>query len=572
MKNENLEADRELIVSAQQRGLGATLAAYTKLSGPGWLQGAITLGGGSLAGSLYVGVIGGYELMWLQPLMMILGVVMLSAISYVTLSTGRRPFEAINSEVSPVLGWGWIIATLMANLVWAMPQFSLGTAAIQQNLAPSLAGDANEIYCVGLLFIIAAVVVWFYDAGGWGIKIFDILLKLMVGVVVLCFFGVVIAIAISDQGLPWGKIFAGFVPNPKLLFNPSDTFAQVIANTSDSAYWNQHVLAAQRDRMVAAAATAVGINMTFLLPYSMLKRGWNRDFRGLATFDLSTGLFVPFFLATSCVVIAAAGQFHGKFDEGLVDPAKRTAATAKLQGNFDKEMGAYLGYLKSHNASLEGQSDEAIQRDFIRAADRQVAAMLIKRDSNVLALSLEELTGKTVAHVVFGVGVLGMAISTIIILMLINGFTICELLGRESRGWVYRIGCILPGLTGGLGAIYLWKGQAKFWLAVPTSIFGMALLPIAYITFLLMMNNRRLLGEHMMRGGKRLIANIIMLLSVGAALVGASLAIWGQSNKVPGTELEVRWAAIAIVCLFVSALVAVHFLRSKPNTSGADKA
>ena len=26
---------------------------YTKKSGPGWLQGAITLGGGSLAGALY---------------------------------------------------------------------------------------------------------------------------------------------------------------------------------------------------------------------------------------------------------------------------------------------------------------------------------------------------------------------------------------------------------------------------------------------------------------------------------------------------------------------------------------
>ncbi len=32
-----------------------------QLSGPGWLQGAITLGGGSLAGALYLGVIMGYE-------------------------------------------------------------------------------------------------------------------------------------------------------------------------------------------------------------------------------------------------------------------------------------------------------------------------------------------------------------------------------------------------------------------------------------------------------------------------------------------------------------------------------
>ena len=76
------------------------------------------------------------------------------------------------------------------------------------------------------------------------------------------------------------------------------------------------------DKMIAAAATAVGINMTFLLPYSMLRKGWGREHRGLASFDLGIGLFVPFFLATTCVMIASASQFHGKFDEGLIDPNK----------------------------------------------------------------------------------------------------------------------------------------------------------------------------------------------------------------------------------------------------------
>ena len=57
-KESKVESDRQPIDAAREKGTGATLKAYTKLSGPGWLQGAITLGGGSLAGSLYVGVIG----------------------------------------------------------------------------------------------------------------------------------------------------------------------------------------------------------------------------------------------------------------------------------------------------------------------------------------------------------------------------------------------------------------------------------------------------------------------------------------------------------------------------------
>ena len=66
--SEQVVADRLRLQEAQAAGLGATLKTFVRLSGPGWLQSAITLGGGSLAGSLYLGVIGGYELLWLQPL------------------------------------------------------------------------------------------------------------------------------------------------------------------------------------------------------------------------------------------------------------------------------------------------------------------------------------------------------------------------------------------------------------------------------------------------------------------------------------------------------------------------
>ena len=147
---DSVARDRAFLAEAQARGPLAAVGAFLKLSGPGWLQSAITLGGGSLAGSLYMGVIGGYEILWLQPLMMILGVVMLSAIAYVTLSTGEKPFGAINQHVNPVLGWGWLLAAMMANLVWAMPQFSLGTAALQQNLFPEVPWLAGRQGGMGL--------------------------------------------------------------------------------------------------------------------------------------------------------------------------------------------------------------------------------------------------------------------------------------------------------------------------------------------------------------------------------------------------------------------------------------
>ena len=108
---------------------------------------------------------------------MVLGVIMLSAISYVTLSTGERPFQTIKNQISPVLAWGWLIATMMANIVWCLPQFALGTGAVQQNLFPSLNTDGGKIgIAVGLL-VIASIVVWFYNSGSKGIKAFELILK-----------------------------------------------------------------------------------------------------------------------------------------------------------------------------------------------------------------------------------------------------------------------------------------------------------------------------------------------------------------------------------------------------------
>lgn len=542
MNNDQSEVQDEvaLIQKAQAEGTAATLKTYAKLSGPGWLQSAITLGGGSLAGSLYLGVIGGYELLWLQPIMMILGVLMLSVIGYVTLSTGEKPFQAINKHISPVLGWGWLIAAMLANLVWAMPQFSLGTAALQQNLFPGLLGGGTGKYlAVALLFIAGAVVVWFYDKGGNGIRMFEIILKIMVGIVVLSFFGVVASMAFSEQGLPRWQIIKGFIPNLGLLNHPTEVLQEVIAQSEFQAYWTETIMASQKDIMVTAAATAVGINMTFLLPYSMLRKGWGKTHRGLATFDLSIGLFIPFLLATTCVVIAATSQFHGKYDAGLLDPSQATPATEQLRGSYEKNLAAFLKHQGASNEDFSKQVASTAQ------VDKEIAAMLVSRDAFQLAAALEKLSGSPrISQIVFGTGVVGMAISTIIILMLINGFCLVELLGAPMSGAVHRVGSMLPAFTGSLGFLLLWgNAEAKFWLAVPTSVFGMVLLPVAYITFFFMMNSKSLLGENLPKGNTRILLNAAMLLAIGAATIGAGWSIWAKT----------QWVGVGLVVAFVGA-------------------
>lgn len=544
--------ERELLRAARARGPLAMLGAFVRLAGPGWLQSAITLGGGSLAGSLYLGVLCGFELLWVQPLAMAAGVVMLSAIAWVTLSTGERPFQLINRRIDPVLGWSWAIATLLANVVWSLPQFSLGTAAVQQNLLPALAGTGGKVIVSVVLLGAAVTVIWIYDRGGRGVRAFEAVLKVMVGLIVASFFGVVALLSVRGA-LDWSAVLAGFVPDLSLLTEPATKLAARLAElpAASRAFWEARIVADQRDVIVTAAATAVGINMTFLLPYSMRARGWDREFRGLALFDLGTGLLVPFVLATGCVVIAAGARLHARPDPELLGGADAPPA---LRAGFERLLDARLHAEVGPRFETLPAAERAARRAQLPEEERRLASMLVRRDAFQLARALEPLTGKAVAQYVFGIGVLGMALSTILVLMLISGFVVCEMLGLEPRGAPRRWGSLLAGL-GVLGP-FVWS-EARFWLAVPTSVFGMMLLPIAYLAFFALMNHRGVLGEDLPRGVRRLVVNLVLGLALALALFGAG---WSIQSKAGVAGVGVAAALLA----GIGVSQAVRRFRSRP--------
>lgn len=340
-------ANRELLVNAQERGTLSTLGAFTRLSGPGWLQSAITLGGGSLGSALYLGVLGGTSMLWLNLIAIIVGVIMLSAISYVVLSSGKRPYQAINEHVNPVLGVGWITATIMANVIWCMPQFSLCFDILDNNLLPGSFQD-TDVFKYGIstvLLVLAFIMVCLSLQGGWASKLFDIVLKLLIGMVVLCFVAAVFQL--SRQGeLNWSAILSGLVPNFSQWFKTAPEVSGLVAAAPEGMgdFWTTELMKSQRNVMISTTATVVGINMTFLLPYSMLNRGWDRPFRGLARFDLITGMAIPFILVTSCIVIASAHSFHAKADEAFLSADPAEIQTSRLFGGAAKTLAARMTY------------------------------------------------------------------------------------------------------------------------------------------------------------------------------------------------------------------------------------
>jgi len=582
--NPRIETDRQMILDARAKGRGGLFKVFLKLSGPGWLQSGITLGGGSLSSSLYLGVLVGFSFMWLQPLAMILGIIMLSAIAYVTLSTGERPLRGINEHVSPVLGWGWLLASMMANLVWSLPQFALGTAAIRQNLLPGLIGpgvmgDIPGKMVAGLIFLTFALTATLtYSAGGKGVKVFEIMIKGIVSLIVLCFIGVVVKLSL-DGRINWGEIGSGLIPDLRLFMRPTDKIMPHIQKVTEQfqSFWTNMIVGQQRDVMISAAATAVGINMTFLLPYSMLRKGWDKEFRGLAIFDLSTGLFIPFILATGCVVIAASSQFHARPAVGFVAAEEGGTITEAPAPNLVKpwnklmetrlktEVGdaEYKRLLGAVDALPENDPERVTKRterfqSIMSHADKTMGAMLVKRDAFNLAGTLEPLIGAKWSQYVFGLGVIGMALSAATMLMTINGLCFCELLNLPGRGWPQRIGSLMV-CVGALGPFF-WKDAAPY-LAVPTSVFAMVLLPIAYFAFFFLMNQKTYLGEYMPTGGRRVLWNVLMALAAGAAAFGSVWSLWSK----------IRWMGIILLVVFIVLVVVVHYAREgkKATASGA---
>ncbi|MFK8048119.1 MAG: divalent metal cation transporter [Halioglobus sp.] len=291
--------------------------AYVRLSGPGWLQGAMTLGGGSAITSLTIGGVYGYELLWVQPLSMIIGCIMLFALSHQTLSTGMSPFKAMRDFVHPGLAWAWAIAALASSIIWGFSHYPLSAGMLEEivlvgsgfSLKES-GGLARDFYLLGLailVWMVCAYTAWNYGGGGRAVRWFENAIKLLSGMIILSFAAVVFSASMADQ-VDWGAVAAGYIPRSL----PDDS--------------------AGVTTMMAALGTAVGINMTFIYGYTLLQRGWGRSHRALSRYDIVIGLVLPYILVTSLISIAAAGAFYGSdLDiQGKLSPAQAGVMFAQV--------------------------------------------------------------------------------------------------------------------------------------------------------------------------------------------------------------------------------------------------
>ena len=213
--------------------------------------------------------------------------------------------------------------------------------------------------------------------------------------------------------------------------------------------------------VMAALGTAVGINMTFVYGYTLIDRGWGREHRELSRWDIVMGLVIPYILVTGLISIAAAGAFYGS------------------------------------DMSIQGKLSPA------QAGGRFVEAGM----------------GPVTGRLVFALGVLGMAIGSLVMHMLCCGAAAGAMFNWEPHSRAYRLALLLP--TPAVLGVFLWSSMGAY-VILPTSAICGFLLPIAYLGWLFLNNNRQYLGEDCPRGGRQLVFNLAMVTCIAMVLASVT--------------------------------------------------
>lgn len=452
-QNEAVNEEVLALRAIAQKPWYARIPKYLALSGPGWLQGAMTLGGGSAVTSLTIGAVFGYEFLWVQPIAMLIGCIMLFALSYQTLHSQKSPFESMKKHINPGLAWAWAIAAFASSIIWGFAHYPLSAGMLEEIILVSSGFDIEESNELGrdLYLLLLAIVVWAgcaFTAWKYGeqvdendsgvstthnaVKIFETGIKVLSALIVIAFAWVVISASLNGK-VDWGAVLAGYIPSS-------------LPQTAEGV-----------TMMMAALGSAVGINMTFIYGFTLLHKKWTPEHVELSRYDIGMGLVVPYILITSLISIAAAGAFFG--------------ADLDIQGKL---------------------------------SPTQAGKMF-------MSAGLDEVTSR----LIFAFGILGMAVGSLVMHMLCCGSAAAAMFGWQEGSLKYKLALLAP--TPAILGVFVWSTMGAY-VVLPTSAICGFLLPIAYIGWALLNNNKDYLGAARPEGVTRYLSNIAMLLCIVTVL------------------------------------------------------
>lgn len=443
----------------QSQPAGKRMLGYLRLSGPGYMQSAMTLGGGSVASCVVMASMLGYKLLWVQPLAIILGFAVLAAIAKQTCHTGERPYKVFWERLHPILAIAWGASALIATIIWHIPQYSL-TANGVGALAGGAGIDLGSTWArlgIGVVVLLAAIyMLHLYNSGATGLKLYELAIKVMVWLIVIAF-----GVVAIGSGIEWRRLFMGITGIAFL----QDVFAGTVPGGAIKP-------------IVGALAAAVGINMIFLYPYSLLNKNWGKKHKELAYFDLGSGMVIPFLIATTFMMIGTANAIGP--EEGAVgEPVRNILDVAEV---------------------------------------------------------LSPTFGEGLALLLIGLGMTAVGFSTITTHMLASGFIGCEMFGFEHNSKARFWFALLPAI-GIIGVVI----KFPWFAAITASSLAAPLMPLAVMCFLILLFMRSYMGEERPSGGAAVLWAFFLVASIVVMSIASYFSLtsnWATLKKNLGATEE----------------------------------
>lgn len=302
---------------------------YFKLSGPGFMNAAFTLGAGSFASSVTLGSAYGYDMLWIPLYSFAFGLFMLAlATRFVTASEIPviKAQDMYHGRFFGSIATG-IIACCIACIAFNFGQYALGADAVTSLFA---AVNINVPKSVSWIFLVAIAVPLslMYGSGDnpKGVKMVENAMKIMIGIMLVVFGAVLSVTGVNFPAMVKGLLI------PKI---PSGIDGIIM--------------------LIGSLSATIGVMDWVLFNNGMVSRGYSEEHETLGRFDSVFGGLIPVTLILSFVSIAFAEAFSGKV--GV--PTTSGELSAALMGIIPSiwiQIGFYIGIIALVTSSMIGLS------------------------------------------------------------------------------------------------------------------------------------------------------------------------------------------------------------------------
>ncbi len=302
---------------------------YCRLSGPGFMNAAFTLGAGSFASSVTLGAAYGYDMLWVPLYSFAFGIFMLALAARFVTASDMDVIKAQDKFHGKFIGSfaTGLVACFIASIVFNFGQYALGSDALTSMFAILNLNVPKNISWI-ILVAVSVPLSLMYGSGEnpKAVRIVENSMKIMIGIM-LVVFGAVICVT----GIDFPAMIKGLLL-PKL---PSGIDGIVT--------------------LIASLTATIGVMDWVLFNNGMESRGYSEEHETLGRFDSVFGGLLPVTLVLSLVTIAFAEAFAGK--EGIPTTSKELCdALVGVIPSVWIQAGFYIGIIALVCSSMIGLS------------------------------------------------------------------------------------------------------------------------------------------------------------------------------------------------------------------------